>query len=552
MATPNTIQSSALATASQKVNNRAQSPSHGKRDKKRHVLSEKLAVLEDQMHRDRDRSYREELQKIQVDVNLVTRVDPYAARPLEDIHREYREISHASANGIERNTRSLLEMAGPSFQEWCQHVDDLVERRDFELTFQKAEYDKKILDYLNTKAHKVETAYRERKALQSTLQDRLLNAITSKKARLSKEKEALEISDSSALLLHPNQFSYTNPASPGGTHSKRTTRLRREMEEHPNYSESRKRKRNAGDDDGSPVPIRRALDTSNTTPLWQNDKIRVMRRETGPIYSIDKLFTDKELSMTYNQAAMAAYKHQLTRRRSNGKVISPDESEAGNGDMYEEEKDQDLVAPTMERQPSHQTRSTRGGQSTNHQNFYDDKILGVEGLANFEIAGNLDRMSAAEPKLPPLIYSQYSKQYVKADANTPTALSLDDCKDDLMVMNVFKQYQRVNGVGSNLDAPNGGRKLLEVIANRPGHGKFASYVQGPRPSVERLAESLDLPLGSLQNEPVSETSALRGFAPGVAAVNNTSPAAPSMSRQSSFGGGVAMSRSGSGRGKRRG
>lgn len=372
-----------------------------------------------------------------------------------------------------------------------------------------------------------------------------MNTITSKKTRLSKEKEALEISDSSALFLHPNQFTLAHPASPGGTHSKRTTRLRREMEELPGFSENKKRKRTAADDDGSPAPIRRALDNTNTTPLWQNDRIRAARKETGPVYSIDKLFTDKELSMNYNAAAIAAYRHLITRRDANGNVLpSPDESEAGNGDANEDEKEEDLSAPTMERQPSHQTRSTRG---QNAQNWYDDKVLGIEGLANFELAGNLDKMSMQEPKLPPLIHSQYSKAYVKSESNTPMALSVDEASQDLTIMTVFKHYQRAHGVGANLETPNGGRRVLEnMVQQQPSGRPFVALIQGQRPSVAQLAESL----GVSAEDAVLGGSILNGLAPGVSNANHASPAAPPMSRQSSFGG-VAMSRSGSGRGKRR-
>lgn len=139
MATADTS-SSAMATKPGRGGDiRPQSPpaQASKRDKKRQVLSEKLALLTDQMSRDRDRSYREELQKIQVDLNLVGRVDPYADRPLDEIQREYRELSQASANGADRPNRTLLEMAGPSFQDWVHNVEDLIETRDYDLTSQK-------------------------------------------------------------------------------------------------------------------------------------------------------------------------------------------------------------------------------------------------------------------------------------------------------------------------------------------------------------------------------------------------------------------------------
>jgi hypothetical protein len=137
MATADAAQSSALATTSHKIIRGQSPPAQSKRERKKQVINEKLAVLSDQMSRDRDRNYREELQKIQVDVNLVARVDPYADRPLDVIQREIRELSQASANGADRPNRSLLEMAGPSFQDWVDQVEDLVETRDYEMTSQK-------------------------------------------------------------------------------------------------------------------------------------------------------------------------------------------------------------------------------------------------------------------------------------------------------------------------------------------------------------------------------------------------------------------------------
>ncbi|EMR68008.1 hypothetical protein MGN70_012170 [Eutypa lata] len=538
MAAADSVQTSALATASSRTA-RQSPPPQSKRDKKRQILNDRLVVLADQFSRDRDKTYREELQKIQVDVNLVGRVDPYADRPLDEIDRGFRELSQASDGG---STRTLLEMAGPTFQEWTNEVGDVVERRDFELTSQKYEYDRKVQDHHNNHAYRLEVAKREHKALSNTLRDRLINTITSKKYRLGKEKEALEISDSSALLLHPNQFSLTNPASPGGTHGKRNTRLRREMEELPGFSDNKKRKRNGGDDDGSPAPMRRALDTSNTTPLWQSDRFKSMRKETGPVYSIDKLFTDKELSMTYNTAALAAHKHLLTRRDANGNVISsPEGSDADNGEGNDDEDSPETSAPMMERQHSHTTRSTRGGHN-NNQNFLDDRILGIEGLANFDLA-NLDKMAPQEPKLPPLIHSQYSKAYVKSESNTPTSLSQDDTQHDMAVMSLYRNYQRQHGAGTNLDAMNGGRRILEAMAPPQRKSKYVTYIQGDRPPVEHLSESLGIPSSNLRDDPAGNN-----VPAGVATIG--SPAGAPMSRQSSLGG-VAMSRSGSARGKRK-
>ncbi|KAI1279735.1 Sds3-like-domain-containing protein [Xylaria sp. FL0933] len=518
--------------------------SQSKRDKKRQALSERLTALSEQFNREKDRHYREELQKIQVDVNLVSRVDPYADRPLDEIDRERRERELSQAtNGANNNNnnnsgtshRSLLEMAGPTFQEWIHDVEDLLETRDYDMTAQKYDYERKMQDYHNTHAYRIEVAKREHKALSDTLKDRLINNIMSKKYRLTKEKEAIDISDSSALLLHPNQFSLTNPASPGGPHGKRNTRLRREMEELPGYSDNKKRKRHAADDDGSPAPTRRG-DTTNATPFWQTDRLKSLRRGTGPVYSIDKLFTDKELSMTYNAAALASHKHLLTRRDARGNVLpSPEESDTSNGDANEDEEE--LSAPTMERQPSHTTRSTRGGQ----QNYYDDKMLGLEGLANFELPGNLNKVAAQEPKMPPLIQSHYVKAYVKSESNTPASLSAEDAQHDITVMTIWKNFQTKNGKGANIEVDNGGRRLLETMSIPQRRNKNVTYVQRARPSTDALAEALGVS-SSVRDEPVANQAPLNAAA-------NSSAGVP-MSRQSSLGG-VAMSRTGSGRGKRK-
>ncbi|KAI0193679.1 deacetylase complex subunit [Xylaria flabelliformis] len=521
-------------------------PQQSKRDKKRQVLSDRLSALSEQFNREKDRHYREELQKIQVDVNLVSRVDPYADRPLDEIDRERRERELSQAtNGASNNAsnnanaphRSLLEMAGPTFQEWIREVEDLLETRDYDMTAQKYDYERKMQDYHNTHAYRTEVAKREHKALSDTLKDRLMNNIMSKKYRLVKEKEAIDISDGSALLLHPNQFSLTNPASPGGPHGKRNTRLRREMEELPGFSDNKKRKRHAADDDGSPAPPRRG-DTSNATAFWQSDRLKSMRRGAGPVYSLDKLFTDKELSMTYNTAALAAHKHLLTRRDARGNVLpSPEESDTSNGDGNDDEEE--LSAATMERQPSHTTRSTRGGQ----QNFYDDKVLGIEGLANFELPSNLCKVAAQDPKMPPLIQSHYVKAYVKSESNTPASLSMEDTQHDLTVMTIWKNFQTKNGKGSNIDLDNGGRHLLKTMSIPQRRSKNATYVQRPRPSTDALSEALGVSSSSVRDEPIGNPVPIN-------AATNSSAGVP-MSRQSSLGG-VAMSRTGSGRGKRKG
>lgn len=106
-----------------------------KRDKKRQMLADRLAALTEKFSRDRDRVYREQLQKIQVDTNLIMRVDAYAERPFDALEEEHRQLSQSNGDAENRpGQRTLLEMAGPRFQDWIHGLQDLVEERDYYLT----------------------------------------------------------------------------------------------------------------------------------------------------------------------------------------------------------------------------------------------------------------------------------------------------------------------------------------------------------------------------------------------------------------------------------
>lgn len=335
----------------------------------------------------------------------------------------------------------------------------------------------------------------------------------------------LEINDSNALLLNPNQFSLTNPGSPGGPLGKRATRLRKDAEELQLFADGKKRKRN-NDEDSSSAQSKRGLDPNSTTPLWQSEKARAAAKQNGPIYSIDKLFTDKELSLHYNTAALAAHRYIL-RNKANGTSGLPEDSDSDEGMDTESAPS----APAMERNASHATRSTRGIPT---QNLVEDKILGIEGIANFELPANLDMIHAQEPpKMPPPVPQQYLKPYPRtADQNFPVSLSQDDIVSDLSVMGFFKQYDQSHKPGAHLDAPSGLRKMLEAVAVPYHQSKYVAFTGAPRDDPEdAVPEALGMPvMSSLRDEPGS---------PGLAAVP--------MSRQSSTG----MNRQGGSRAKGR-
>jgi hypothetical protein len=408
------------------------------------------------------------------------------------------------------------------------------------------EYEKKSQEHRHVHDYKIEVANREFKAQKGTIRDRLMNSIGSRKIRLGKDKEITDIADHPAALLHPNQYSITNPASPGGMHHKRATRLRQPADDISGIGEGRKRKRNAADEDGSPAPQRRMGDMNGTTALWQGDRLAA-RKTTGPVYSIDKLFTDKELAMQHNVASLAAHKYLLSHHgRVNGAgqgAASSSGSESGDHEDGEQDgTDSAPSAAMMERVPSHATRSTRAGAQIQNQNFVDDKFVGIEALANFEMPQNLEKIVAAEPKLPPIFLTTYAKPQSAKEVNSPSVLPPEEVHSDMMVMKMLRQYESIHGVGSNFDTQNGGRKVLEAAAYSTRDDRYVAFLQHERRDPDDLRKDLRLPISSIRDDPVTPSSGVAGVANAVVAppMIGASP----MSRQSSQGG-AAMSRQGS-------
>lgn len=109
----------------------AQNPS--KRDKRRQMLAERLATLSEKLSKDRDKMYREQLQKIQIDTNLVMRIDPYVERPLDEFEEDQRRQIQQLNGDVDPASRSILDMAGPRFSKWMEKLQDLVELRDYKL-----------------------------------------------------------------------------------------------------------------------------------------------------------------------------------------------------------------------------------------------------------------------------------------------------------------------------------------------------------------------------------------------------------------------------------
>lgn len=232
-------------------------------------------------------------------------------------------------------------------------------------------------------------AIEECKKLMEQIRDRVIHQVNNKKTNLLKEKHLLDIGDTNALLLHPNQFSLGNPASPGGPQSNRKTRHMRhrlEVDDLVTIADGSKRKRKApGENDaGSPGPAGRPS-LVDATAAWRESQAKLdADLATAPSISIDELFTEKELNANLQYASQAAIELLASKRlklshgsQGSGALSNADPTEAeenaidaGNGASHPNPKnvaependDFFLTAPEMDRTANssfHATRSTR-------------------------------------------------------------------------------------------------------------------------------------------------------------------------------------------------
>lgn len=105
-----------------------------KRDKRRTMLSERLADITAQFSSNRDAHFREQLQAIQLDMNLIMSADVHDKLPLPDSGEEIFEL-------VQRNMpRSMMKSSGPPpragrlYAEFAREVNDAIEERDSALT----------------------------------------------------------------------------------------------------------------------------------------------------------------------------------------------------------------------------------------------------------------------------------------------------------------------------------------------------------------------------------------------------------------------------------
>ena len=232
----------------------------------------------------------------------------------------------------------------------------------------------------------------------------MIQRIVTDRTRLLKEKEQLDIADSNALLLNPAQFSI-GTASPGGSLNPRKTRNTRlrpgEGDEPPSLaarSEDNKRKRKAAfendNDSGSPGPTSRLVQSDNapgsSSLPYKDSKQKLAHTQfEAPLYSVERLFTEKDLSMNLNRAhhmtaeyfarvraqgiesrlhtAVVQHQANLANGANNGgdsmDVTTTDADKGKDGDPMESQKDDEHDdVPSSQTQAPPNTHATRSAQ----------------------------------------------------------------------------------------------------------------------------------------------------------------------------------------------
>ncbi|KAK4543223.1 hypothetical protein LTR36_005773 [Oleoguttula mirabilis] len=333
-----------------------------KRDVRRNRIMERLQTMIDSFAGNQHHHYRAQLQAVQVDMTLVLRADPYANEgPLEDGGEEIRAMVEGMMGvvgaGDETAQRDYLAMAGRRYGEFVREVNDCLERRDGGLTALHDNYHSAVAEMERLTQQKLHQAEEEHKALTNTIRSRLIASITKKRQHLLRDKEQLDIADSNALLLHPSHFSINNPGSPGGGQNRKTRHLRhRATSPGAEAGESSKRKRKAAalDEDGngneSPAPAFRALPPPDAlgggrSPFKDAREKNIYAQYEAPAYSLERIFTDKELAMATATAQQATYRHFHQQQQQQQEQAS---NSNGNGTASVPSLDGELIAGIVE------------------------------------------------------------------------------------------------------------------------------------------------------------------------------------------------------------
>jgi hypothetical protein len=376
----------------------------------------------------------------------------------------------------------------------------------------------------NAHLYKVQIAEEEHKLLAATVRERLIASMQQRSGRLRREKEQLDLSDSNAMLLHPNQFSIGNPASPGGPQAPRKTRRTGhkfgEAEElAANAENKRKRKLFEEIDNDSPGPAGRNMDMGISSPFREAKARTINAQFESAAFSIDRLFTEKELNMAQTQATTVASNFFAKMRNTEAAPEATNGTNGTNGDHNSEmgdgadpDQDSDDVpgATDMARQVSSNPHATRGAT----RSAFNPASLAANGQIPFIYN-------------PPFVLDAKIFQKVNASAPTPPPLAPQDVEQDLKLM--LREARPDDELNERLLQAACHPVKARDYQVQPPH--FAEPVNEITSHVRSVVPHLEVGAG-LGGVPMSAQSSMAGYSD---AGGNTPG--------SGYGGGVQMARS---------
>ncbi|KAF2787047.1 hypothetical protein K505DRAFT_379846 [Melanomma pulvis-pyrius CBS 109.77] len=517
-------------------------PQVSKRDKRRNMLAEKLAEMMASFSDNRDSHYRAQLAALQADINLILKADPYANKPLDDDGEEASEliaqIMGSNVPSAPSAGTDYIAQVGKHYARFVEAVNDAMEERDYNLTMLWNKQENMKTEIENAHFYKVHIAEEEHRLLAATVRDRLTASIQTRTSRLRREKEQLDLSDSNAMLLHPNQFSIGNPASPGGPQAPRKTRRTGhkfgETEDLAAATTENKRKRKLfeDNDNDSPGPSGRNIEFGMGSPFREAKARTIHAQFEASAYSLERLFTEKELHMTINQATTAASHFFATIKNSeaaqqengtNGTNGIAHDAASENGEPADMDVDSDSPAGPLDmvRQVSSNPHATRGATRS---------ALGPANLAT----GHLPFIYN-----PPFVLDSKIFSKLNASAPPPPPLAPQDIEQDLKLMlRDARPDDELN------------EKLLQAAVNPVKAREYQIQTpefREPVPEITRHIRAVlpHLEVGAFGGVPMSAQSSMGGYSD---AGGNT----PMARLGESVLGGVGMARTASGSGRRGG
>lgn len=285
----------------------------------------------------------------------------------------------------------------------------------------------------------------EYKALAATVQRRLINTVTRKRDRLLKEKEQLNIVDTNPLTFNPNHFTANLPASPNPHLAQRKMRHTRQrpLDDGDASATDRGRKRKANDDDPADsqayMPPRPSTALSDM-PSEKSVVARTNAQYEAPVYSIEQLFTEKELALASSIGQIAArdvlYRQQQQQQPNTDVPVAvplvaaptvtdaetqpkPAEATQPNPEGSPPQMNAD-PSSTMDMERTQSYHATRGATKANPLSFTTDAAA----------AFSSDNIKLLNPFIPNMIPITKTER----GAPTPPSLTGADAEGDLALM----------------------------------------------------------------------------------------------------------------------